>query len=66
MPHSLTSTVGVPLRCGVAGGCRCGELGREDLGPPLEVWNIGSDGVVGLDMLASHGDGCITAGEGGL
>ena len=55
----------MPLRCGVADGCRYGEPGREDLGPPLAAWYIGSDGEA-LDMLASHRDGYSAAVEGGL
>ena len=60
------STVGVPLRFCASGGCRYGEPGREDLGPPFEAWYIGSDGVETLDMLAYPRDNCCAAVEGGL
>ena len=36
------------------------------MGPPLEAWYIGSDGVEALDMLAYPRDNCCAAVERGL
>jgi hypothetical protein len=45
-------TTGVVRRgCG-SGGCRNGELGREDLSGLAAAWYSGSDGVEALDILA--------------
>lgn len=45
-------TAGVARRCGGSGGCRKGEVGREDLSGLAAAWYSGRDGVEALDILA--------------
>jgi hypothetical protein len=45
-------TAGVARRCGGSGGCRKGDVGREDLSGFAAAWYNGSDGVEALDILA--------------
>ena len=45
-------TAGVARRCGGSGGCRKGEVGREDLSGLAAAWYSGKDGVEALDILA--------------